>query len=75
MLLVYCCVHKFYTRSYIELQRIDAVSPSAFGIGFAVAWTEPSPASIFPCGRRAALPHRISYNVLRLVRVQPGMTI
>ena len=25
MLLVYMCVHKFYTRSYIELQRIDAV--------------------------------------------------
>lgn len=26
MLLVYMCVHRFYTRSYIELQRIDAVS-------------------------------------------------
>ena len=25
MLLVYMCVHRFYTRSYIELQRIDAV--------------------------------------------------
>ncbi len=27
LLLVYACIHKFYTRSYIELQRIDAVSP------------------------------------------------
>ena len=27
LLLVYICVHKFYTRSYIELQRIDAVRP------------------------------------------------
>ncbi len=28
MLLVYVCVHRFYTRSYIELQRIDAVRHS-----------------------------------------------
>ena len=27
LLLVYICIHKFYTRSYIELQRIDAVRP------------------------------------------------
>ena len=27
LLLVYVCIHKFYTRSYIELQRIDAVRP------------------------------------------------
>ena len=29
MLLVYMCVHRFYTRSYIELQRIDAVSTAS----------------------------------------------
>ncbi len=27
MLVVYILIHMFYTRSYIELQRVDAVRP------------------------------------------------
>ena len=73
MLLVYCCVHKFYTRSYIELQRIDAVSPFAFGIGFAVSLNQALSCTSLLLWKGGGPPDRIYRNVLKLQRVKPGL--
>ena len=68
MLLVYCCVHKFYTRSYIELQRIDAVSHFACGISLEKALSC-TPLLLW---RGGGLPYRIYRDVLKLQRLESG---
>ena len=52
MLGIYICIHMFYTRSYIELHRLDAVPAPSLVFGYQ-AGTHQSPV-VLPASTRGS---------------------